>query len=602
MALLSRHGRLALVSILALTGLVLLAFVGLVTTRDFSSATTGLATLVARETGAEINVESAELRYWPRPRLVLGRVSLKHAGKGIELHAPRGEIRLDVLDIFDGSVDFPHLALDEAEIRVGGADWRTSYSSPRALIEALDQISASFIGFVQLSGARLTLNRSRLQFADRDGIAEVIEPLEARMRYRTKAGRIDITARRNSPERPLHLSFSLPTRAALAQRDDQPVSVQVAGLGSRASLTGRMSRRPELSVSGRFEASIREDFENWIGLALTRDRSLAGADEPTLLSGVLALDPRSGGLEGLTISRAGAQLTGIAAMRENAGRWGVSATLAGDMIDGTATHRTLAALRQSDGTWSRRALDVNPAPGLDLDIRLSTKQFRLGQLMLDDAALSVFTRRGRSEFAIVDSRVAGGHLKARIGIQQRGAAQDIRLQASADRIEAEMLLDQAFGLNRLRGIGHFALQAETFGENIAELASNLQGTGSAEIRNGQILGVDANRLMSRIAEIRPEAALIASLGGRTPFELLSLHVAIREGRIEPVGSTWTAQRMIGLLEGGIDLSQQRHDLAIILRRKEIQANLPSDFFAVRIDGPLFQPNLRPDPALLAKRS
>jgi AsmA protein len=599
---LRRHFRVALLAVAGIILVALAGFVALIATRDFSGAPARLASLIARETGAEISIEGTELRYWPSPHLVLGQVRVKHAGKGFDIRAPRGEIRLDLLDLVDGSVDFPHLALDRAEISLGGSEWRARYASPRAVIEALDQISASFVGFSQLSGARLTLNAARIRFSDRDGVEQMIEPLDARMRYRARAGRIDVTARRNVSERPLDLSFSLPTHAALAQRDDQPVSVQVAGLGSRASLTGRMSRRPELAISGRFEASVREDFENWIGLSLHRDRNPAGVEEPTLLTGTLALDPRSGGLEGLTIARAGAQLTGIAAMRENAGRWGISATLAGDMIDGTATHRAFNALRQADGTWSRRALDVNPAPGLDLDIRLSTKQFRLGRLALEDAALSVFTRRGRAEFAIVDSRVGGGHLKARIGIVQRGNVQDVRLQASGDRIEAETLLDQAFGLNRLRGGGHFALLAETFGENIAELASNLQGSGSAEIRNGQITGVDANRLMSRVAEIRPEAALIASLGGRTPFELLSVHVAIREGRIEPVGSTWTAQRMIGLVEGGIDLTQQRHDLAIILRRKEVQPNLPSDFFAVKIDGPLFHPNLRPDPALLARRS
>jgi uncharacterized protein involved in outer membrane biogenesis len=221
---------------------------------------------------------------------------------------------------------------------------------------------------------------------------------------------------------------------------------------------------------------------------------------------------------------------------------------------------------------------------------------------LENAALSVFTRRGRAEFAIADSRYAGGTLKARVTVMERPDGQDLRFQISGDRIESETLFEQAFDLNRLRGISNFVLQGDSSGRTIAELAANLNGSGGVEIRSGQIMGIDANRLMARMAESRPEAALLASLGGRTPFETLSTHVTIRNGRIEPVGSNLSAQRMIGLLEGAIDLSAQRHDLSIVLRRREDQPPLPNDFFAFRIEGALFAPQLRPDLSLLARRS
>ncbi len=63
-----------------------------------------------------------------------------------------------------------------------------------------------------------------------------------------------------------------------------------------------------------------------------------------------------------------------------------------------------------------------------------------------------------------------------------------------------------------------------------------------------------------------------------------------------------APRMSGQLEGAIDLPAQRHDLSIILRRREDQPPLPSEFFAFRIEGPLLAPQFRSDPSLLARRS
>ncbi len=108
--------------------------------------------------------------------------------------------------------------------------------------------------------------------------------------------------------------------------------------------------------------------------------------------------------------------------------------------------------------------------------------------------------------------------------------------------------------------------------------------------------------MARPVEGRPEAALVASLGGRTPFDHVAVNFAIRQGRVEPVGSSLQAPRMTGQLEGMMDLGAQRHDLSVVLRRREDQPPLPSEFFAFRIEGPLLAPQFRPDPSLLARRS
>ena len=589
-------------ALVALGTLALVAAGILLVTRDFSQVASHIATMASRKTGASITIGKAELRYWPLPRIVLQQIDISAPHANLSLSAPRGILRLGLVDLLDGTVNSPDLELNSPEIRVAVGGLGRFYASPRGITEFLDAATDSFSGLEQLSGARLTLRDGRILVSGTGETEQVIlDPVEARFRYRAQAGRLDITARRSSALRPLEFSASLPTMRALGERENQPAAIHLSGIGSRARFDGRISRRPDLALSGQFEASFREDFERLIGISISRGQK-SGADDETRVSGAITLDPRGGGLQGLTITRGSGALTGIAAIRENAGRWSVSATLAGDLVDGTATHQTLQKLRMADGTWSRQSLDINPTPGIDLDIRLSTKQFRLGKVALEDAALSIFTRRGRAEYAIAESRYAGGTLKARVSLTQSERGQDVRLQLAGDKIESETLFEQAFGFSRLRGPAHFVFQAETSGTSIAEFASNLNGTGSADIKAGQISGLDANRLMTRLGEIRPEAALLASLGGRTSFETLASHLVIRQGRIEPGGSNLVAPRMVGLLEGWIDLVQQRHDLAIILRRREELPSVPSDFFAFRIEGPLFSPSLRPDPSLLSRRS
>ncbi len=588
-------------SLAALLGAVALLVAGLLLTRDFSNLPAQLSAKLERETAGAVRLGKAELRYWPRPRVVIENIVFERREIGLKVSAPRGLIRLDLIDLLDGSVEAPNLVLQNAEVQLPSSGLHALYASPRSLTGLIEAVSGSFAGLNQLSGARLTLTKARVTIgAEGDPQRLLLEPVEARLRYRASTGRIDVSARRDSSLRPVEMSASLPTLRALQGGSAQSASLRLSGFGSRANFSGTITRKPELTLQGAVEASIQDDFERLLGITLSR----AGADdEPTRISGTLTLDPRGGGLEALSIRRADGALTGIAAIRENAGRWNISATLAGDLVDGTAASASLQRLRLADGGWSRRELEVNPVPALDLDIRLSTRAFRLGKVALENAALSVLTRRDRAELAINDARYAGGTVKARLSMVRRErGAQDVRLQLTADKVEMETFFEQAFGAARLRGPLNLVLQAESTGDSIAEIASNLAGTGSLDLKGGQVLGIDANRLMGRPVEGRPEAALVASLGGRTPFDHVAVNFAIRQGRVEPVGSSLQAPRMIGQLEGMMDLAAQRHDLSVVLRRREDQPPLPSEFFAFRIEGPLLAPQFRPDPSLLARRS
>ncbi len=62
----------------------------------------------------------------------------------------------------------------------------------------------------------------------------------------------------------------------------------------------------------------------------------------------------------------------------------------------------------------------------------------------------------------------------------------MRLQLTADKVETETFFEQAFGAARLRGPLTLVLQAESTGDSIAEIAANLAGTGSLDLKGGQV--------------------------------------------------------------------------------------------------------------------
>lgn len=581
----------------------LLAIVGLVSSRDYAAIERQVIERLEKEANARLTFQSRRQILWPKPKIVFDSLVFARAGGDVVVRAPQAVLNFELIDLIDGAIDGPAITLVSPEIEVSGPPLDGHLKSPRALTDVLDRISGLFddpAGFARL---RLSIQQGRITFRDAHAGAAGPElaQVDARLRYSASRGRIELFARQESTIRPLELSASLPTRHSLGKNRQLPASVHLSGYESRLMFGGTAHREPDLALVGRLEVSIGEAFERAVltGTPEKREQKL----DATAFAATMTLDPRGIGLESLKISRAAKQLAGIAAIREIGGRWGVSATLAGDLVDGTAAHAAFQGMRAADGSWANKPLAINPLPAIDLDIRLSTREFKLGNFLLGNVALSILTRRGRAELAIVDSRFGDGTIKARVALADgQDGNQELRLQASADKVDAGRFMEKALGFNRLTGEGNMVIQAEGRGNTVAALIASLSGTGAMEIRQGDLVGIDLARLLARASDPRPETALIFALAGKTAFEALNANFSIRNGRIDSVGSTFASARVAATLEGAIDLPAQRHQMAIVLKRRVEEAGQPGEFYAFRLDGPLFAPSLKPDLKLLLNRS
>lgn len=593
-----RRGAIALAAVLLVA---LSAVIGLVASRDYAAIERQVIARIEQEANARLSFQSRRQTLWPKPKIVFEQLEFARAGGDFVVRAPRAVLNFDLTDLIDGTIDGPEITLVKPAIEITGPPLGTHLKSPRAVTGALERIAGLFddpAGFARL---RLSMQQAKITFHDATGVALELAEVDGRLRYSASRGRLDLFARQESSIRPLELSASLPTRQSLARNKPQAASVHLSGYESRLIFGGTAQRGPDLALVGRLELSVGEAFERAI-LAKAPEKREQRPDATSVVA-TMTLDPRGIGLESLRINRGAKQLAGIAAIREINGRWGISATLAGDLVDGTAAHAAFQGLRTADGGWSSKPLAINPLPAIDLDIRLSTREFKLGNFLLSNVALSILTRHGRAELAIVDSRFGDGMIKIRVSLTDaQDGGQELRLQASADKVDAGRFMEKTLGFNRLTGDGNMVIQAEGRGGTVAAIIANLNGTGAMEIRHGEIIGIDLARLLARSADPRPEAALIFALAGKTAFDVLNANFSVRNGRIEPVGSTFASARVTAMLEGGIDLPAQRHQMAIVLKRRIEETGLPGEFYAFRLDGPLFAPSLKPDLKLLLNRS
>lgn len=573
---------------------------------DFVSAEKAAITRLEQETGLSIAYDAREEARFPSPHVVYRGLVVRRAGQEI-VKARHGDLRFGLVDLLDGNLDYPALMLRDAEAVLETGVLTGVVRSPKSILDTLERFAHIFDHQKAISRLNLVIEAGRLTLRGEQGVPDAeLGPLAFVLEYSAEQGRVlarlsqagSGTPGKDAPlaQQPLKVSLSLPTRTGEARTRGETLRLDAVLGDSALSLNGMTRSAADFTIAGALKAQIGTSFDQLLGLPM-----LASAErgEAGMLEADATLDSRGIGLDKLKVSIGRRAVTGIATLREVAERWSISATLGGDLIDGTAAHRVLQGVRDEKGGWSNVPLRFNPLPQVDLDLRLSSKAFRLGRFTLSQVALSVLTRATRAEMAIVDSRFGEGSFKARVVVGDGpGAVQALRLNISGENVESGELLEQAFGFDRITGPGSFVIQAAGQGRTVAEQLATLNGTAAFDIKDGVVSGIDLNRLMNRAADQRPETALLFSLVGKTPFEALRADFALRDGKLETVGSRFLTKTADAVMEGYTDIGAQQHRQTIVMRKRGENDNPQGEFFGFRLEGPLFSPSIKPDNRLL----
>ncbi len=292
------------------------------------------------------------------------------------------------------------------------------------------------------------------------------------------------------------------------------------------------------------------------------------------------------------ITRAKEQIDGSVEVTLDKRSPALSATLDTKRLDLTPLLSTLngqappsAGLRPTD------PVAFSVIQGARIDLRLSTETLQIGPLAIGRAALSGHLREGRVEVLLSEGSIGNGAIKGRMSLgptQAPSQGLELKAQGSFERLDLGELLATA-GLGRPRGIaaGQFALQ--TSGPSWAALVKALDGRIQASIREGELQGVDLDRLAGRI-----ERTLAGSipLEGRTRFQSLGLHLRITQGLATLSEGLLVTPTLRIPLEGNINIPDQRFD--ITARIQPGNDGQKAGEMRLRLEGPWSAPTLTPD--------
>lgn len=269
--------------------------------------------------------------------------------------------------------------------------------------------------------------------------------------------------------------------------------------GGRTPLEARLDAKP-LSAALKGEAFNDEEIGfagtlaidspsfrrllSWVGNDLAPGSTLGPmrlAGAATLEAGVLSVDDARFSLDGN-------DATGALQVAFN-GAPHVSGTLAfprlavGPYFDGLK-----AEIAAKDEDWQSVSIDTDWFRTFNSDVRLSAERLSLGQVALDNAAVSLLLKEGRLEIGLAQAGFYGGTISGTMSVSDSefgpGASAEAQLRAS------DFNLRQArasLGIEAdLSGLSTVAMDVRTAGETLGELVAGLDGQISLGAASGTL--------------------------------------------------------------------------------------------------------------------
>ncbi len=546
-----------------------------------------IATQVRATTGLTISVRHARFLLLPRPRVVTEDIQVFDPSGTVKLDAAAldGEVRL--LPLVVGRVELSAVTLrgSHVVIDLGGQPMPADSTIGRVMRGQAGDRPGQRLGSVTLvDGTVRITDGARVHPALLSGVNAAIEW--------------------SDPDSPATLTGSLLFMGAsvdLAAWIARP-SELMRGESSAVVLRSHAAAL-DLLAKGTLSAGPASTFKGHLsGTAASLARVLAAVAPAGIVLPAAFADAALEGdarivmdharvatfdLHDLTIRADGNDYEGALAYRGGGGRPSVSATLAVGRLTLVPFLAHVPALLDADRRWSREALRLPGFGDIDLDLRVSATRLLLPPFTVDDAALAVISRDDRVEVALIEGRLCGGALKARVSFAPVNGDINLRGAGSIGEADAAVLTWDTFGRQVAAGSLSGSTNVESTGSSVAALMAHLAGWAKASASNGELSGLD---LASGLRGADPMAVLA---GGRTSFQRLDASARLKAGIAKIDEATMVGGDAVLSGGGTVNLGARTLDLRAVAAPSETVVGDGRASFEIDLSGPLDRLVVRP---------
>jgi AsmA protein len=251
----------------------------------------------------------------------------------------------------------------------------------------------------------------------------------------------------------------------------------------------------------------------------------------------------------------------------------------------------------TDAAWDTAPIDLTGLRAIDADFDLTIAALTFQRMSFADAALNLRINNGALDARLSRVSLYGGAGTARVIADARGAIPRIAIELTSENINAEPLLRDSIGFEKLSGRGRLTASLVGQGNSQAEIMRTLNGQAAFLFRDGAWKGFNLAQIARTIESVRTGAE--AGAASETDFAELAADFQVNNGVAvtENVRLLNPFVRLDG--QGLINIGAQTLDLRLeprAVRSAQGQggaADLSGIGIPFRITGPWTSPQFRP---------
>lgn len=617
--------------IIALIVIVIVAATQLISTDDIVNQ---VSLKVEQATGRTLSIDGdKKLSVFPSLSIVLNEVRFSNAKDGSQPNMATIDalnIHIPWLSIFSGELSIDKFVIVNPDILLetsadGKVNWQfstvgnTSDQSPEqsnnkdassdiVLPEAFD----IKLGQVEIQGGKLTIldhKNKTSKVIDQLNLAVLLPSLRQTL---TVSGNVSYMAKVFQ----LESKITTPANAI----NNQPFSVKLALISDLANVTykGEIQQRGQdikgkLSVSGN---SIKEILA-WQNMPLVAKEE---AFNQFSLASTMHFANNKLALENIAVKLDKLAFTGSSSVTLsdpvtiNADIDLGSLNLNPYLPESTITEQVTPNDETNSApiVWDETEIDLSALGLVNADLAIKSSELFVREMKLGQNKLAIKLHQGKATIDLLDFQAYQGQGTGMIEVLANKKPYQIRSKFDLDKINAEPLLTDAAGFDKLMGKGKLAWNISTAGVNQKAFINQLKGELSFSFIDGAIKGVNlaaiaksANNIMSgNLAAVSLDSDF--SNAEKTDFAALTGTFNIANGlaNTNNISLHNPFIRVVG--KGDIDLPNTNMKMHIVtemvasLEGQEAQDTSSGIKIPIKISGPFHKVKIRPDVSTEAK--
>ncbi len=481
-------------------------------------------------TGRDLTLGAVQISLWPALGFSAEHASLSNpdgfATDKPFIAADRIVFAVAIMPLLRGAVEVKQLVLEGAEIRLeakqdGAANWAFPTENTSQ--------SETTIEDLRLDDVRLVNSMVSFQGAA-DEAPLVLQDVDANMALQSLDQPAQIEAAFDYRDQRVNVESDLGLPRALLEKGQTPLNARVTSDALTATLDGAFNAENG-ALTGQLEAngaSLRRLLA-WIGSPMS-DGGGFGAFN---VAGVMAHEGQTTRLSNATLRLDAIEARGDLAMtNQDNGRLLVTGALSAPSIDLNTylpppAQGAEAAGVQVETAWSQDRLDFSGLRALDANLNLTLGALRFQRMSFSDAVMNLRLANGAADARLSRISLYGGAGSARLIADGAGATPRIAVELDVQNIQAEPLLRDAIGFDKITGRGRLRASLVGQGASQAAVMRALHGNASFNFNDGQWKGVNLAQIARSV-----QAAVTGqtqSGGGATDFAELSSTFTVADG-------------------------------------------------------------------------